>query len=453
MSFEIGSTVAGKYRIEHVLGQGGMGTVYKATHLLLDRPVALKVLHSGRLELPNATERLLREGRSLARLRGRHVARLLDVEKLESGFCYLVLEYLEGEDLRVVLKRSGHLSHEIAGSYVLQACEALAEAHAQGIIHRDIKPSNLFLALMQDGAREIKVIDFGIAKRIVDLSDLTHSHSLVGSPQYMSPEQLRSDRDVDARCDIWSLGVALYELLTGRLPYTGANVLAICASILESTPRRPSEFNPDIPHGIDAIVGKCLARDPAERFVSVHELGGAIAECMTPSSARIASPSAVTSPGEPLAEPLGVVRNCDDKTTTDDAIAPRRRKRTSSALWIIALFLIALIASVGGHMRKSNMASSPSSGSVSGVAANETRAAAAVSPKLDEHVAHTQAAPVGPVEFETKAVTASGTKRASGRSGGRSRRTTTGSDAPFSPELPTPSGDNRRNPALEYGRY
>ena len=347
MSFDIGAMVAGKYRIERVLGQGGMGTVFLATHTLLDRPVALKILHSYPVEDAAATERLLREGRALARLRGEHIARVLDVEASESGPCFLVLEYLEGEDLGAVIRRSGELPVDVAVTYIIEACEALAEAHAHGIVHRDIKPSNLFVSTLANGSRGIKVIDFGISKRVDQVSALTHSRSVVGSPCYMAPEQLRSSERIDSRCDIWSLGVVFYEMLTGRPPHTGNSVLELCASILESAPKSPRTLRPEVSQSIDAIVRKCLALDPDDRYATVEELARSIAPHCDWNTARLAwnLPTNSDIPGSPPSQAAAPDRkssSATQRTATDAALPARRMRHLFPTVWIFGMFVAAL---------------------------------------------------------------------------------------------------------------
>jgi serine/threonine protein kinase len=216
-----GAMLAGKYRIEHVLGEGGMGVVVAATNEALRQRVAIKLLRSGALANAKALGRFEREARAAASLRSNHVARVLDVGKLEDGRPYMVMEYLEGQDLGDVIDRVGEMPVHEAVDYVLQACEAIAEAHAAGIIHRDLKPKNLFLSRTVDGRPLVKVLDFGISKMEDAAEDmsLTRTTEIIGSPSYMSPEQLRASKGVDVRTDIWALGVILFELLTKKLPF------------------------------------------------------------------------------------------------------------------------------------------------------------------------------------------------------------------------------------------
>ena len=215
---KLGEMLAGKYRVERVLGAGGMGVVVLARHVQLDQLVALKFLLAQSLTNPKVVARFEREARAVVKLKSEHVARVLDVGTMEAGAPYIVMEYLEGEDLSQTVERRGPLPVAEAVDYLLQACEALAEAHGMGIVHRDLKPGNLFLTRRVDGKSLVKVLDFGISKLEGGREDLalTQPAEVVGSPKYMSPEQLRASRLADARSDIWSLGVILYELITDR---------------------------------------------------------------------------------------------------------------------------------------------------------------------------------------------------------------------------------------------
>lgn len=370
MSFDIGATVAGKYRIERVLGQGGMGTVILAQHLLLDRPVALKLLRPEVTEQPAAAERLLREGRALARLRGTHIARVLDVEAPEQGPCFLVLEYLEGEDLGALLQRSGPLPLNLALSYLLQAAEALAEAHRHGIVHRDIKPSNLFLTPLPDGSRGIKVIDFGISKDTDSNATLTQSRAMLGSPCYMAPEQMRAGANVDAAADIWSLGVVLYELLTGKLPHEGSSMLEICASILESEPKSPKALRPEIPDAIDAAVKKCLARDPEARFATVNDFAAAIAQFSGTSTERLAwiVPSELEVARAQVREANRRSPSPSEPGLTQTEEQPRASRWRSQALWLTAALVLFGAVGFFAAPRRSSPAAASASPSIPAVA-------------------------------------------------------------------------------------
>lgn len=275
-----GDILAGKYRVESILGEGGMGVVVAATHLALGQRVALKFLLPEASTQSETVARFLREAQAAVKIKGEHVARVTDVGTLDSGLPFMVMEYLEGSDLGQVLDEHGPLSIEDAVDHVLQACEAVAEAHSVGVIHRDLKPANLFLTHRADGLPCVKVLDFGISKvtPIAGSTSLgmTKTRDVIGSPFYMSPEQMRSSRTVDPRADIWSLGVILYELLTGELPFKGETVTEICAAVLQDPLPQLKSKRSDTPEALDWIINKCLARDPDQRFPTVADLAGAL---------------------------------------------------------------------------------------------------------------------------------------------------------------------------------
>lgn len=287
----IGEVLAGKYRIDRVLGQGGMGIVVAATHVHLRQKVAIKFLLKG--ARGDVVARFLREARSAARLKSEHVARVLDVGELPTGSPYMVMEYLEGSDLEGVLAQRGPLPIEEAVLHVLQACEAIAEAHAAGIVHRDLKPANLFLTRTPDGSGSVKVLDFGISKDTTEdggdeSASLTRTTAVLGSPSYMAPEQMRSTRDADARADIWSLGVILYELLTGAVPFNAESFVELALKVISDEPPPPTNFRADLPPGLEAAILRCIRKEPSERFASVTELASAIAPFGSPVAATYA---------------------------------------------------------------------------------------------------------------------------------------------------------------------
>jgi serine/threonine-protein kinase len=279
--FGLGEVLAGKYRVERVLGAGAMGVVVEATHLQLEQRVAIKYLRDVATPDQEAIARFSREARAAVKLRGEHVARVIDVGAFEGGSPYIVMEYLEGEDLGQRLADHGPLPFDEAAEWILQACEALAEAHGLGIVHRDLKPRNLFITTGVDGKPLLKVLDFGIAKwtKQTGSSDdlaLTKTTDIMGSPSYMSPEQLRSSRDADVRSDIWALGVILYELVTGRVPFDATSVGDLTAMVLRDAPPPPSKHRPDVPPGLEKIILRCLEKEREGRFQTVAELALAV---------------------------------------------------------------------------------------------------------------------------------------------------------------------------------
>ncbi len=268
----VGETIAGKYRVERVLGRGGMGVVVAAMHEKLRQRVAIKMLLPETKASENAVTRFMREARAAAAIRGEHVARVLDVGELDGGAPYIVMEYLEGRDLSEVFKESAPLPIEEAVGFVLQACEAIAEAHAAGIVHRDLKPSNLFLTRRPDGTALVKVLDFGISKALLTAAGegtLTTASSFVGSPIYSPPEQLLAAHDVDARADIWALGTILYEGLGGRPPYVGDSPMHVASRIFHEAPTSLAELRLSVAGG----PGR------GGHAVSAEEAGGPVPRC------------------------------------------------------------------------------------------------------------------------------------------------------------------------------
>lgn len=312
----VGDTLVGKYKVERVLGEGAMGVVVAARHLQLGERVAIKFLLPSALAREDLVSRFLREGRTAARIRSEHVARVFDVGTLEDGSSapYLVMEYLEGQDLGAVLDQQRSLPVTVAVDYVLQACEAIAEAHAVGIIHRDLKPSNLFLTRRSDGTDLIKLIDFGISK-LMDRGDgvqMTHASMVMGSPLYMAPEQMESARDADTRSDIWSLGAILFHLITGSPPFKATTLLRIRVLIAETVPS-VEKLRPGVPWDLEAVILRCLQQEKSARFSSVAELAAALAEF---------GPARARRHAESIARILGVTEN----TVIEDASANEPRQ-------------------------------------------------------------------------------------------------------------------------------
>ena len=274
----VGELVAGRYQVDGIVGRGGMAVVLGARHLELGQRVAIKIL---RVDTPHRAEvnaRFLREARACAQMRSEHVVRVFDVGHLENGQPFMVMEHLTGGDLGRFADTGGSLPIADASSYVLQACEAVAEAHAMGVVHRDLKPSNLFLAAGADGSPVVKLLDFGISKvPSTEGLGLTATDATVGTPFYMSPEQIRAAKDIDHRTDIWSLGVVLYQLLTGRVPFGAHTFSALSVAIATEAPTPVREHRPELPDALAALVMKCLEKLPEHRFQTVAELARALA--------------------------------------------------------------------------------------------------------------------------------------------------------------------------------
>ena len=294
----VGQTIAGKYRVEKVLGKGGMGLVVGARHLGLDEPVAIKVLRPAMMEVAGMVARFLREARAASKIKSEHVVRVTDVDTRDDGVPYMVMEHLTGTDFAEIRKEKGQLGVAEAVGWVIEACDAIAEAHELGIVHRDLKPSNLFLHTLRDGRRVVKVLDFGISKlETPGEMDTTKTGQMMGSPKYMSPEQMLSMRDVDARSDIWSMGAILYDLLCGRPPFVADSTPRICALVLNTDPALPSSLRPDLPRDLELIILRCLDKEADRRFADVRALMNALAPFAPP-------PEHVTSGTRSLVTPL-----------------------------------------------------------------------------------------------------------------------------------------------------
>jgi serine/threonine-protein kinase len=276
-----GAILSGRYRVERQIGAGGMGVVVSAMHVQLGQRVAIKYLPPSWLGDFDAVERFMREAWAAAQIRSPHVVRVMDVANLPSGAPYIVMEYLEGEDLAHVLARREPLSISEVTELVLQVCEAIAEAHALGIVHRDLKPSNIFCVRNLEGQRVAKVLDFGISKLTNDSFGklgLTTTRTSLGSPAYMSPEQMHSAKEVDGRTDIWSLGVILYEMLAGRAPFSAPSFpeLALQIATEPALPLRAAGL--EVPAGLERSVMRCLEKDRTKRYPDVASLAAALTE-------------------------------------------------------------------------------------------------------------------------------------------------------------------------------
>ncbi|MBK8994547.1 MAG: serine/threonine protein kinase [Myxococcales bacterium] len=354
-----GQVIDDKFEVERLLGRGGMGVVVQARHLELDQRVAIKLLKEGVLEGDEAVQRFTREARALAKLGGEHVVRVTDVGRLPQGTPYMVMEYLDGEDLSASLRRRGPLPPDEVADYLVQACAGLAEAHATGLVHRDLKPANLFLARRTDGTTQVKVLDFGIAKSIGG-TRLTADFAVLGSPRYMSPEQLRAPRSVDARTDIWALGAIAFRLLTDKPPFEAEGLEQLMEAMLAGKRPALAELRPGLPPALVEAVERCLRVNPEERFASVAELARALAELGPPSAreraARLARASS-PAPPEPAAAaqaatvpfaavPEAKARPILEPTLDDPALRESvRPSRARTPRWAIAAGLV-IVASV-----------------------------------------------------------------------------------------------------------
>jgi serine/threonine protein kinase len=362
----VGDILAQKYEVTRVLGAGGMGVVVAARHLDLDKLVALKFMHDEISMNAQAAVRFLREARAAAQLSNEHVGRVLDVGRLPDGVPYIVMEYLEGRDLAAVCNERGPLPISDVAEYMLQVCEAMAEAHAKGIVHRDLKPQNLFLTSKPDGRPLVKVVDFGISKSHAAKGAPTTTAQSMGSPSYMAPEQMRSAKNVDARADIWSMGVILYELLSGKLPFEADTMPELIVQVLGDTPP-PSlaQLRDGLPPALVRTVEKCLEKDRERRFATVAELAHELV-LYAPDRGRAALSvieRVVNAAAEPpRREPDGVTPAIDDvmrampagnlQTTLSASVAsgptpePRHRRRYGVVIGVAGAAIVAVSIAV-----------------------------------------------------------------------------------------------------------
>jgi tRNA A-37 threonylcarbamoyl transferase component Bud32 len=315
----IGTLLAETYRIEKVLGEGGMGLVYEASHVRIDRRYAIKVIHMPLAQREDMRSRFEREARVMTRVKSDHVVDVADVVISSDGRTCIVTELLDGLDLEQYLDASGKkLGAGEAVSLCRQTLRGLSSAHALSVVHRDLKPSNLFLARDSSGKVTLKILDFGVAKIGGD-SELTATGVVVGTPSYMAPEQARGASFADARSDVYAAGAVLYRMLTGKAPFEGEDATATLIRLMQESPERPTSIERSIPAGLEAVIEKAMARDPKERFQSVDELDRALLPFDAGGSAGL--PAANGKPGSgPISEeartlsrrarmvrPLGVV--------------------------------------------------------------------------------------------------------------------------------------------------
>jgi serine/threonine protein kinase len=378
-----GQILDGKYRIEQPLAEGGVGIVVLATQLQLERPVAIKYLRPEALRQEMLVAQFEREARLAAKIRSEHVVRVHDVGVNQAIGPYVVMEFLEGGDLETLLS-DGPLPVEIAVDYVLQACEGIAEAHELSIVHRDLKPANLFLANRPRNPPILKIIDFGISRIVPKRGSAGWSaeeRTAVGTPAYMSPEQI-SGGDVDARADVWALGVVLFELLTAARPFDGASTEEVCDAILGLAPVRLTELRPDVPLAVEAIVHKCLEKDPARRYRTVGELAHALGATM----------AATSSPAEASAAPLSARRPPDPRTQNPTVLVSRRRG-PSRAVQIALVAVVALSIAGAALLASSLRSREPAPTVTTAEPAAEPTAAATVTPATPSSTGADEPAP------------------------------------------------------------
>jgi len=347
----LGTTLAEKYRLDRILGRGGMGVVFAATHLWTGRPVAVKLLLPGLADDAGLVKRFLREARAAAGLRHPNVVDVLDMGAEADGTVYLVLEMLVGESLDAVLARQSTLSLAELAAWVVPVCDAVGAAHAQGIVHRDLKPENIFLHRVSEGGVVSKLLDFGIAKVLgTGTSKQTAVGSVIGTLHYMSPEQAEGRDDVGPKSDVWALGVVLYECLTGSMPFDGTNGPSILLAISRGTFVPPGQLRAGLPRSVGAVVSRCLAHDPTARFADASALAEALRDAL--SLVEVESPTRFQPPVVPEASEVSAPSSrdavyVDAATLVDPTIARRRTTVRVAAVLAGALVLVAVAVSVG----------------------------------------------------------------------------------------------------------
>jgi len=325
-----GEILLGKYRVEEVIGVGGMGQVVKASHLYLQQPVAIKILLPEMVDSQSTIARFLREAQATVRLRSEHIARVMDVGTMPDGAPFMVMEFLEGHDLNQILRHHGPQMAQAVVDLILQACEGIAEAHSMGIIHRDIKPSNFFITRRPDGSNLLKILDFGISKTPAEMSELTGTQTVIGTPTYMAPEQMVSARSTDPRSDIWSIGVVMYQLLAGRPPFEAETYAQL---VLKVGTAPPSPMHVALPPGLQDIVFRCLEKDPNKRIQNVGDLARMLAPYASdPMSAQQSAERASRILTSPRTSQAGLALNTNGGLPmTPPALTPKSWSKTDAS--------------------------------------------------------------------------------------------------------------------------
>ncbi len=276
MAVRIGQLLDGKYRVVRVLGKGGMGAVYEGENTFISRRVAIKVLHANLMQKPDIVSRFELEAQAAGRIQNDHINEVLDLGTLEDGSRFIVLEFLEGETLKDRVKRAGRLTPMQAVHVVRQVLVGLSAAHRAGIVHRDLKPGNVFILWEKLGQRDfVKIIDFGVSKFLLsresEALDVSHATAVLGTPHYMAPEQLRRSGDVDARADLYSVGIILYKAVTGRVPYHAQSIQELVTKLRDSAPVAASQWVAGLDPTFVRILDKAMERDASRRFQSADE--------------------------------------------------------------------------------------------------------------------------------------------------------------------------------------
>lgn len=416
----VGTMIGGKYRVDRVLGAGGMGVVVQATHVGLNQPVAIKLIRDDVARSPELIARFMREAKAAAQLPPEHIARVTDVGQTEQGEPFLVMELLTGRDLDAELEARGPLPVEDAVSYILQACEGVAEAHAAGLVHRDLKPANLFIDTRRVSGPVVKVLDFGLSKSYDPASDkLTQTSSSFGTPGYMAPEQVRSAKFAEPRSDQHALAMILFELLTGEMPYTAKNVTALLVTICTTPPPHARALRLDVPKSLDAAIVRALAKRPDDRFADLAAFAAAIAPFGGPTGpavaqriARILDPQRVSafaprpsSPGSSrLSENMMFAPDTDAPTTSDPVLAAAafRKRSPLFTATILGAAVLAIAAAIAFVVSFSRGGSEP----VAAVSGESPAVIVDSRPKAPPSDQGTQVVPVEPAPLPTSQATA-----------------------------------------------
>ena len=362
-----GQILAGRYTLTRKIGEGGMGEVYEAKHLGLDRPVAIKLLHDEFLQRECYRERFSREARTLASFRSEHIVAVTDYGETDSGLPFMVMEYLVGEDLRKLLKRHSLLPVARAVKLVADACKGVSAAHANGLVHRDIKPENLFVSSSPSGRESCKVLDFGVAKQS-NASTLTRDGALIGTARYMAPEQALGEKDIDGRVDVFALGSILYECLCGEPAFDGDRPEAILFAIIHRTPAALSDLNPEVPKSLERIVARALARSPADRYQSIDEFAAALEVFQARARSASVNPRPDSHAARALMSDQATLPETGEGSTIDQAAPipsalPSERKLRSRLVFTCGLIAGALLGAGATVSTISSNAGEPSGSS------------------------------------------------------------------------------------------
>lgn len=364
----VGMLLAGRYRLLRKLGDGGMGSVYEAVHERIGRHFAVKILHREFSRNPEIIERFQREARATAAIGNEHIVEVVDFDVAPNGSFFLAMEYLEGEELRRRLARTGRLPLMVAVDYALQIANALEAAHRLDIVHRDLKPENVFVVRRPDGREILKVLDFGISKIRSESTRLTRTGAIMGTTYYMSPEQARGDGDIDARADVWALGAMVYEMLAGAVPFPAVEATGVLMKILLEEPVPLRQLRTDISPAVESVIMRALCKDRAHRFDSCTEFGreltnaagienpalavttlAGLGPAAVPPLSRSSSPAVgLTTPSNPVSKPSIAQATGLAWQRSETGLSLLGRKRGRQFAWGAGIAVALLAAAIGG---------------------------------------------------------------------------------------------------------